>query len=52
MSNIDFIILTIFVSFLYMGFAFTLFFAQKKQQSNEDIRKEARSIPILQKNKR
>lgn len=36
MGNLDFIILTIIVSFLYVGFAFTLFFAQKSQQSNEE----------------
>lgn len=32
MENLDLIILTIIVTVLYVGFAFTLFFAQSRQQ--------------------
>ena len=36
MENLDLIVLTIIVSFLYIGFAITLFSVQRRQQNSKD----------------
>jgi hypothetical protein len=42
MGNLDLIILTVIVSFLYIGFGCTLFLVQNRQQQNEDKKKGTR----------